>query len=119
MGKGAKHFDVDAFDARWAYTVDGGGVGELEFENFNAASVNIKIVGNNVHPGTAKGVMVNALSLAARIHAEVPADESPEMTEGYEGFYHLASMKALLNGPICTTSSVISTVNSLKRVNVK
>ncbi|VTM56851.1 peptidase T [Escherichia coli] len=91
--KGAKHFDVDAFDARWAYTVDGGGVGELEFENFNAASVNIKIVGNNVHPGTAKGVMVNALSLAARIHAEVPADESPEMTEGYEGFYHLASMK--------------------------
>ena len=82
VGKGAKHFDVDAFDARWAYTVDGGGVGELEFENFNAASVNIKIVGNNVHPGTAKGVMVNALSLAARIHAEVPADESPEMTEG-------------------------------------
>ena len=82
VGKGAKHFDVDA-----------GGVGELEFENFNAASVNIKIVGNNVHPGTAKGVMVNALSLAARIHAEVPADESPEMTEGYEGFYHLASMK--------------------------
>ncbi|CSS14122.1 peptidase T [Shigella sonnei] len=68
VGKGAKHFDVDAFDARWAYTVDGGGVGELEFENFNAASVNIKIVGNNVH-------------------------ESPEMTEGYEGFYHLASMK--------------------------
>ncbi|MBD4784400.1 peptidase T, partial [Xanthomonas citri pv. citri] len=57
VGKGAKHFDVDAFDARWAYTVDGGGVGELEFENFNAASVNIKIVGNNVHPGTAKGVM--------------------------------------------------------------
>lgn len=91
--KGRNIFDVDAFDARWAYTVDGGGVGELEFENFNAASVNIKIVGNNVHPGTAKGVMVNALSLAARIHAEVPADESPEMTEGYEGFYHLASMK--------------------------
>ena len=97
VGKGAKHFDVDAFDARWAYTVDGGGVGELEFENFNAASVNIKIVGNNVHPGTAKGVMVNALSLAARIHAEVPADESPEMTEGYEGFYHLASMKGTVD----------------------
>ena len=93
VGKGAKHFDVTAFDAQWAYTVDGGGVGELEFENFNAASVTIKIVGNNVHPGTAKGVMVNALSLAARIHAEVPADESPENTEGYEGFYHLASMK--------------------------
>ncbi|MEN3755140.1 peptidase T [Mangrovibacter yixingensis] len=93
VGKGAKHFDVEAFDARWAYTVDGGGLGELEAENFNAASVNIKIVGNNVHPGTAKGVMVNALSLAARIHAEVPAEEAPETTEGYEGFYHLHSMK--------------------------
>ena len=93
VGKGAKFFDVEKFDARWAYTVDGGGVGELEFENFNAASVTIKIVGNNVHPGTAKGVMVNALSLAARIYAEVPADESPEMTEGHEGFYHLQSMK--------------------------
>jgi tripeptide aminopeptidase len=93
VGKGAKHFDVAAFNAQWAYTIDGGGVGELEYENFNAASVTIKIVGNNVHPGTAKGVMVNALSLAARIHAEVPADESPEKTEGYEGFYHLTSMK--------------------------
>ncbi|HAD0628045.1 TPA: peptidase T [Salmonella enterica subsp. enterica serovar Typhimurium] len=97
VGKGAKHFDVEAFGAQWAYTVDGGGVGELEFENFNAASVNIKIVGNNVHPGTAKGVMVNALSLAARIHAEVPADEAPETTEGYEGFYHLASMKGTVD----------------------
>ncbi|WP_313667346.1 peptidase T [Atlantibacter sp.] len=93
VGKGAKFFDVEQFNAKWAYTVDGGGVGELEFENFNAASVTIKIVGNNVHPGTAKGVMVNALSLAARIHADVPADESPEMTEGHEGFYHLHSMK--------------------------
>lgn len=93
VGKGAKFFDVEQFNAKWAYTVDGGGVGELELENFNAASVTIKIVGNNVHPGTAKGVMVNALSLAARIHADVPADESPEMTEGHEGFYHLHSMK--------------------------
>ena len=101
VGKGAKHFDVEAFDARWAYTVDGGGVGELEFENFNAASVTIKIVGNNVHPGTAKGVMVNALSLAARIHAEVPADEAPETTEGYEGFYHLTSMKGSVDRVDC------------------
>ncbi|UYU33348.1 peptidase T [Siccibacter colletis] len=93
VGKGALHFDVGAFNAEWAYTVDGGGVGELEFENFNAASVTIKIVGNNVHPGSAKGVMVNALSLAARIHAEVPASESPECTEGYEGFYHLHGIK--------------------------
>ncbi|MEB5920954.1 peptidase T [Franconibacter daqui] len=97
VGKGAKHFDVEAFDARWAYTMDGGGIGELEFENFNAASVTIKIVGNNVHPGTAKGVMVNALSLAARLHAEVPADESPECTEGYEGFYHLTSIKGTVD----------------------
>ena len=97
VGKGAKFFDVDAFDARWAYTVDGGGVGELECENFNAASVTIKIVGNNVHPGSAKGVMVNALSLAARIHAEVPADESPECTDGYEGFYHLQGIKGTVD----------------------
>lgn len=93
VGKGAKHFDVAAFNARWAYTVDGGGVGELEYENFNAASVDIRIVGNNVHPGSAKGVMVNALSLAARIHAALPADETPECTDGYDGFYHLHSMK--------------------------
>ncbi len=93
VGKGAQHFDVERFGAQWAYTVDGGGVGELECENFNAASVTIKIVGNNVHPGTAKGVMVNALSLATRIHAEVPAQESPECTAGYEGFYHLTSIK--------------------------
>lgn len=93
VGKGAKFFDVPAFGAKWAYTVDGGGVGELEFENFNAASVTIKIVGNNVHPGTAKGVMVNALTLASRIHALMPEEETPEHTEGYEGFYHLTSIK--------------------------
>uniref|UniRef100_A0A8W7PQ89 Peptidase M20 dimerisation domain-containing protein n=2 Tax=cellular organisms TaxID=131567 RepID=A0A8W7PQ89_ANOCL len=93
VGKGAHVFDVEAFNAEWAYTVDGGGVGELECENFNAASVTVKIVGNNVHPGTAKGVMVNALSLAARFHQALPADETPENTEGYEGFYHLSSIK--------------------------
>ncbi|QPR27087.1 peptidase T [Edwardsiella hoshinae] len=93
VGKGAQYFDVAAFDAEWAYTVDGGGVGELECENFNAASVSIKISGNNVHPGSAKGVMVNALGLANRIHALLPAAEVPELTEGYEGFYHLVAMK--------------------------
>lgn len=93
VGKGARFFNVGEFDAQWAYTVDGGGVGELEFENFNAASVTIKIVGNNVHPGSAKGVMVNALSLATRFHQELPADETPECTEGYDGFYHLQSIK--------------------------
>ncbi|CAM3449867.1 MULTISPECIES: peptidase T [Yersinia] len=93
VGKGAQFFDVNAFNADWAYTVDGGGVGELEYENFNAASVTIKIVGNNVHPGSAKGVMVNALSLATRYHQSLPADETPENTEGYQGFYHLQSIK--------------------------
>ena len=97
IGRGAHKFDVAKFGAEYAYTMDGSEVGELEYENFNAASVTIKIVGNNVHPGSAKGVMVNALSLAARIHAEVPADESPEKTEGYEGFYHLASMKGTVD----------------------
>ncbi|AJK08371.1 peptidase T [Yersinia pestis] len=93
VGKGAQFFNVAEFDAQWAYTVDGGGIGELEFENFNAASVAIKIVGNNVHPGSAKGVMVNALSLATRYHQELPVDETPECTEGYDGFYHLQSIK--------------------------
>lgn len=93
VGKGAHFFDVDAFNAEWAYTVDGGGVGELECENFNAAAVTVKIVGNNVHPGSAKGVMVNALSLANRFHQELPDDETPENTEGYQGFYHLGSIK--------------------------
>ncbi len=93
VGKGAQHFDVAAFNAEWAYTVDGGGVGELEYENFNAASVVVKIVGNNVHPGAAKGVMVNALSLATRFHQSIPAEEVPEHTEGYQGFYHLHSAK--------------------------
>jgi tripeptide aminopeptidase len=93
VGKGPQHFDVEHFGAEWAYTMDGGGIGELEFENFNAASVLVKIVGNNVHPGTAKGVMVNALTLASRFHQMMPVDETPETTEGYEGFYHLNALK--------------------------
>lgn len=97
VGKGAKYFDVNEFGAEWAYTVDGGGVGELEVENFNAASVIVKIVGNNVHPGTAKGVMVNALSLATRYHQALPVNETPECTEGYEGFYHLHQIKGTVD----------------------
>jgi len=73
--------------------VDGGGVGELEYENFNAAEVNIEIVGNVVHPGSAKGVMVNALALATRFQTELPPEETPECTENYQGFYHLQSLK--------------------------
>lgn len=93
VGRGTEHFDVAAFGADWAYTIDGSGLGEFQFENFNAASVTVKIMGNNVHPGTAKGVMVNALDLAMRFHAEVPATEKPQFTSGYEGFYHLHGIK--------------------------
>ncbi|PHM45931.1 peptidase T [Xenorhabdus mauleonii] len=93
IGSGGHYLDIAAFGAEWAYTVDGGGVGELEFENFNAASVVIKIIGNMVHTGSAKGVMVNALSLAMQIHHALPSEETPEKTEGYEGFYHLESIK--------------------------
>ena len=92
VGKGAKHFDVDAFDARWAYTVDGGGVGELEFENFNAASAVLTVHGVGVHPGSAKNVMINAATAAMAFHAMLPEDEVPEKTDGYEGFFHLTEM---------------------------
>lgn len=93
IGRGTRYFDVAHFGADWAYTVDGSGLGEFEYENFNAASVNVKITGNNVHPGTAKSVMINALTLAMRFHAALPGQEVPEHTEGYEGFYHLHEMK--------------------------
>lgn len=97
IGKGVHFFDVAAFAADWAYTVDGSGLGEFEYENFNAASVTVKITGNNVHPGTAKGVMVNALDLAMRFHQALPQDEVPEKTSGYEGFYHLHGIKGAVD----------------------
>lgn len=93
VGKGMKRFDIEQFGATWAYTVDGGGLGELECENFNAAQATVKIVGNATHIGHAKGVMVSALSLAARFQQALPQAETPEYTEGYEGFYHLHSMR--------------------------
>jgi tripeptide aminopeptidase len=92
IGRGADRFPLDRFPARWAYTVDGGELGELEYENFNAASANLRFVGNNVHPGTAKGSMINSQTLAARFHAAMPAGQTPEYTDGYEGFFHLAQM---------------------------
>ncbi|MCW1874504.1 peptidase T [Erwinia sp. INIA-01] len=97
IGKGVHFFDVAAFGADWAYTVDGSGLGEFEYENFNAASVTVKITGNNVHPGTAKGVMVNALDLATRFHQALPPEEVPEKTAGYEGFYHLHGIKGAVD----------------------
>ncbi|WP_318410281.1 peptidase T [Photobacterium leiognathi] len=94
IGRGADLFDVEKFNAQWAYTIDGGPVGELEFENFNATSADVICYGTNVHPGTAKGKMVNAMNIAAQFQLMMPSDETPETTEGYEGFYHLKSMKA-------------------------
>ncbi len=93
IGRGTSHFDVEGFAADWAYTMDGSGLGEFEFENFNAATAMVYITGNNVHPGSAKNVMVNALDLAMRFHAELPAQEKPQFTDGYEGFFHLHSIK--------------------------
>lgn len=92
IGRGADRFDVKKFNADFAYTLDGGPLGELEYENFNAAAVIMHIRGRNVHPGTAKGKMVNALQLAVDIHNRLPAEERPEKTEGYEGFFHLTRM---------------------------
>ena len=94
IGMGAQHFDVERFGCEWAYTMDGGDVGELEFENFNAASAKIYIKGVSVHPGYAKGKMVNASLLAAEFASLLPKDETPETTEGYQGFFHLTSVQS-------------------------
>ena len=88
IGRGVDFFDVKAFGADFAYTMDGGYEGELEFENFNAASAKIAIQGRNVHPGYAKNKMINAIEVACELNALVPAVERPQYTEGYEGFYH-------------------------------
>ncbi len=92
VGRGADGFDVDGFGADVAYTVDGGALGELEYENFNAASGRVTVHGANIHPGTAKGRMRNALLMAMEFQSLLPADENPMYTEGYEGFYHLDRM---------------------------
>jgi len=92
IGRGPHKFDVAAFGAKYAYTMDGGSLGELEYESFNAAGVKITVNGNNVHPGYSKGIMVNSAKIAMELHAMLPANEAPEYTEGYEGFYHLISI---------------------------
>lgn len=94
IGMGAHHFDVGKFGCDWAYTMDGGDVGELEFENFNAASAKIYIKGVSVHPGYAKNKMVNANILATEFAQMLPAEERPETTEGYQGFYHLLGIES-------------------------
>ena len=93
IGLGAHKFDVERFGCQWAYTMDGGEVGELEFENFNAASARLTFKGRNVHPGYAKDKMLNSMLVAARFIGMLPAWETPEHTDGYEGFYHLIGMQ--------------------------
>ena len=93
IGRGVVKFDVSRFGAKYAYTLDGGAVGELEYENFNAAGATIRIQGCNVHPGTAKDKMKNAILIGMELNAMLPADQRPECTEGYEGFFHLISFK--------------------------
>ena len=93
IGMGAHKFDVAKFGCQWAYTMDGGEVGELEFENFNAAAAKILLKGRNVHPGYAKNKMVNAIRVANEFMNQLPADETPETTEGYDGFYHVVGIE--------------------------
>lgn len=89
IGRGVAKFDVARFDADYAYTMDGGDIGELEFENFNAAAATVRIQGRNVHPGYAKGKMKNAMRIAIELNSLLPVEQKPEYTEGYEGFFHL------------------------------
>ncbi|TMV47629.1 peptidase T [Paenibacillus mesophilus] len=93
IGRGPHRFDVSAFGAEYAYTMDGGPLGELQYESFNAAAARITCKGKIVHPGTAKGKMVNAAKIAMELNRRLPAEEAPEHTEGYEGFFHLISIK--------------------------
>ena len=96
IGRGANLFDVEKFGAKFAYTIDGGEVGELEFENFNAASANIVIKGRDIHPGASKNKMINAMLLAMELNDMLPANERPEYTEGYEGFFLLTNFKGTI-----------------------
>lgn len=102
IGRGAHKFDVAKFGAQWAYTIDGGEIGELEYENFNAAAATITVTGRNVHPGYAKNKMINSTTIARELADRLPQNEVPEQTTGYEGFFHLMSF----NGSIEQTKLV-------------
>lgn len=105
IGRGALHFDVDKFGCLWAYTMDGGEAGELEYENFNAAAAKVIIKGLNVHPGYAKNKMRNSMLIAAEFLLRLPPQETPERTEGYEGFYHLTGIQGTVE--LTTLSYII------------
>ena len=118
IGLGAHKFDVAKFGCDWGYTMDGGEVGELEFENFNAAAAKVEVTGVSVHPGYAKGKMVNAARVASEFAAALPAGATPEETEGYEGFFHLTGMEGCAPcappalSPACGPSAAAPTVPS-------
>ncbi|MCI0473857.1 MAG: peptidase T, partial [Ignavibacteria bacterium] len=102
IGRGVDHFDVEKFGAKYAYTMDGSGVGELEFENFNAAKLTVSIQGRNVHPGYAKDKMLNSTLIAMEYNAALPANMRPEYTENYDGFFHLISMNGTVENSTIT-----------------
>ncbi|MGC7872302.1 peptidase T [Desulfosporosinus sp. SYSU MS00001] len=115
VGRGADYFDVQRFGAEFAYTVDGGAIGELEYENFNAAGAKVKVQGRNVHPGSAKGKMINAILLAQEFIMKLPTDETPANTEGYEGFYHLTDIQGNVEETILNYIVRDFDINSFKR----
>lgn len=102
VGRGVDFFDVKRFGAEYAYTVDGGELGEIEYENFNAAGAKLRVHGNSIHPGSAKGKMKNALLLAMEFQGMLPVDENPAYTEGYEGFYHLDTMEGSVDEAVAS-----------------
>ena len=112
IGLGAHKFDVEAFGADWAYTLDGGEIGELEYENFNAAVAHVTFRGRNVHPGYAKHKMINSIRIANQFAIMLPRWETPEHTEGYEGFYHLVSFEGNVEKSVLTTVSNVARKSS-------
>lgn len=116
IGRGANFFDVEKFNCKFAYTVDGGELGELEYENFNAASAVIKIKGRDIHPGTAKNSMSNSIMIAMELNSMLPPEQRPEHTENYEGFFLLNDMKGTVED---TTMNYIIRDHSMKKFNEK
>lgn len=116
IGRGANFFDVEKFNCKFAYTVDGGELGELEYENFNAASAVIKIKGRDIHPGTAKNSIINSIMIAMELNSMLPPEQRPEHTENYEGFFLLNDMKGTVED---TTMNYIIRDHSMKKFNEK
>lgn len=116
IGRGANYFDVEKFNCKFAYTIDGGEIGELEYENFNAASATIKIVGRDIHPGSAKNAMINSLMIAMELNSMLPVEQRPEYTENYEGFYLLDELKGDVEN---TIMKYIIRDHSMKKFNEK